>query len=92
MGGSSGRESRDRPGTEATALPDKIEGAVIRERGRVLRAIGADKARQFRSSQAGTRQRALTVDDGWSAVTGNYLKVSLNEQKPRNEWIDVVVG
>jgi threonylcarbamoyladenosine tRNA methylthiotransferase MtaB len=81
----------DRPGTEASALPDKVEGAAIRERGRLLRAIAADKARAFRVSQSGTTQRALTVDDGWSAVTRTYLKVKLEAQRPRNEWLDVVV-
>ncbi len=43
----------------------------------------------FRASQAGSRHRALTVDDGWSAVTGNYLKVRLDEHHPRNEWVEV---
>jgi threonylcarbamoyladenosine tRNA methylthiotransferase MtaB len=81
----------DRPGTEASALPDKVEGAAIRERGRLLRAVAADKARVFRASQSGVTQRALTVDDGWSAVTRNYLKVRLEAQRPRNEWVDVVV-
>jgi threonylcarbamoyladenosine tRNA methylthiotransferase MtaB len=81
----------DRPGTEASALPDKVDGVAIRERGRVLRAVAADKARAFRASQSGTTQRALTVDDGWSAVTRNYLKVKLEAQQPRNEWLDVVV-
>jgi hypothetical protein len=36
-------------------------------------------------------RRALTVDDGWSAVTDNYFKVRLGEQHPRNQWIDVCV-
>ena len=33
-------------------------------------------------------RRALTVDDGWSAVTDNYFKVRLDEQHPRNQWVD----
>jgi hypothetical protein len=33
-------------------------------------------------------RRALSVDDGWSAVTDNYLKVRLDAQHPRNQWID----
>jgi hypothetical protein len=27
------------------------------------------------------------VDDGWSAVTDNYLKVRLPERHARNEWV-----
>ena len=54
-----------------------------------MRDIGAEMARRFRQSQAGTISRALTLDEGWSAVTPNYLKVRLDRQVARNEWIDV---
>jgi threonylcarbamoyladenosine tRNA methylthiotransferase MtaB len=79
----------DRPGTEASAMTAKVDGAAIRERGRLVRAIGERMTRRFRESQAGSRRRALTVDDGWSAVTDNYLKVRLAEQHSRNRWIEV---
>jgi threonylcarbamoyladenosine tRNA methylthiotransferase MtaB len=79
----------DRPGTEATSLPGKVDGAVIRQRGSEMRAIGAGLARRFRESQAGTTRRALTVDDGRSAVTDNYIKVKLGQQQPRNQWVAV---
>jgi threonylcarbamoyladenosine tRNA methylthiotransferase MtaB len=81
----------DRPGTEATAMQPKVEGTAIRERGRVVRDISARKSREFRKSQAGSVRRALTVDDGFSAVTDNYFKVRLDEQHPRNQWVDVWV-
>jgi threonylcarbamoyladenosine tRNA methylthiotransferase MtaB len=79
----------DRPGTDASKLTAKVEGVTTRARGATLRAIGAERARRFRAGQAGTARRALTVDDGWSAVTDNYLKVRLPEQHPRNVWIVV---
>ena len=81
----------DRPGTEASAMHPKVDGVATRERGRELRAIGSDMARRFRESQAGATRRALVVDDGWSAVTDNYLKVRLAEQQPRNEWAAVTL-
>ena len=81
----------DRPGTEASRLPAKVNGNAIRERGRSLRDIGAAKARTFRSSQRGHQLKALVVDDGWSAVTGNYLKVRLDEQRARNTWTSVTL-
>jgi hypothetical protein len=34
---------------------------------------------------------ALTVDDGRSVVTGNYLKVRIAEPRPRNTWVDVEI-
>jgi threonylcarbamoyladenosine tRNA methylthiotransferase MtaB len=79
----------DRPGTEATTLNPKVEGAAIRGRGRELREMSARLSRQFRESQAGSVRRALTVDDGWSAVTDNYFKVRLDEHHLRNQWVDV---
>ena len=81
----------DRPGTEASTLTGKVDGSVIRARGREVRSIGEAMTRRFRQSQAGTVRRALTVDDGWSAVTDNYLKVRLDEPHARNEWVDVRV-
>src|SRR5690606_35893194 len=81
----------DRPGTQASAMTGKVDGATIREPGARLRAIGHDLSRRFRQSQRGTVRRALTVDDGSSAVTDNYLKVKLAEPQPRNVWVDVSI-
>ena len=82
----------DREGTDASVLPNKVDGVAIRARGRIVRDIGAEMARRFRQSQAGAVSRALTLDDGWSAVTPNYLKVRLDRQIARNEWIDVKIS
>jgi threonylcarbamoyladenosine tRNA methylthiotransferase MtaB len=81
----------DRPGTAASLLTPKVDGAVIRERAREVRAIGEAMNRRFKASQAGSVRRALIVDDGWAAVTDNYQKVRLDEQHQRNEWIDVTL-
>ena len=69
----------DRPGTDASALSAKVDGPVIRERARRVREIGAaDDPSVPISRRAGTTRRALVVDDGWSAVTDNYVKVRLD--------------
>ena len=81
----------DRPGTEAASLDGRVDGAVVRERGRRVRDIGHEMANRFRASQTGTVRRALTVDDGCSAVTDNYLKVKLDRRHSRNEWIEVTI-
>ncbi len=81
----------DRPGTVASAMRGKVDGAAVRARGAEVRAIGEQMARRFRASQQGTARPALTVDDGLSAVTDNYLKVRLDRKHPRNEWIQVTV-
>ena len=82
----------DRPGTAAAAMREKVDGCDIRDRAREMRAIGARMATTFRASQSGLTRRALVVDDGWSAVTDNYLKVRLNERHARNQWVDAVIA
>jgi len=82
----------DRSGTEASRMTGRVDGARIRSRGSEIRAVGGELARRFRASLAGTTRRALTVDDGWSAVTDNYLKVRLNEEQSRNHWVSVAIG
>jgi threonylcarbamoyladenosine tRNA methylthiotransferase MtaB len=77
----------DRPGTAASGMPTKVHGAAIRERGRRLRDIGRLLTGRFRASQVGTTHRALTLEDGTLAVTGNYLKVRIPAGLARNEWV-----
>ena len=81
----------DRPGTDASMRRDKVDGSDIRRRGAMLRETGAQLAREFRRRQQGTSRRALTIDDGLSAVTDNYVKVRLPEQCARNEWTVVTL-
>jgi threonylcarbamoyladenosine tRNA methylthiotransferase MtaB len=79
----------DRPGTDATAMPAKVPGTTIRERGARLRAIGADLTRRFRESQVGTVRPGLTIEDGTLVVTDNYLKVRIPAGLARNRRIAV---
>jgi threonylcarbamoyladenosine tRNA methylthiotransferase MtaB len=81
----------DRPGTDAAMITGRVDGAEVRDRGRRIRAISQEMATRFRDSQRGTVRRALTVDDGWSAVTDNYLKVKLDRRHSRNEWVEVAI-
>jgi threonylcarbamoyladenosine tRNA methylthiotransferase MtaB len=81
----------DRPGTDATRMSAKVDGAVVRERGRLIRRVGEELACRFRRAQSGSIRRALTVDDGCSAVTDNYLKIRLDRRHARNEWIEVPI-
>jgi threonylcarbamoyladenosine tRNA methylthiotransferase MtaB len=81
----------DRPGTVAAALQSKIDGKVVRARAAEIREIATTLSRRFRQSQIGGTLRALTVDDGQSVVTGNYLKLRLDVPMRRNEWVDVRV-
>jgi threonylcarbamoyladenosine tRNA methylthiotransferase MtaB len=79
----------DRHGTTAAARSDKVPGAVVRERARVVRDIGHRLAAEFRAAQVGRVHRGLTIDDGSAVVTGNYLKVRIPPGRARNQWVDV---
>lgn len=81
----------DRPGTAAASMSGKIHGSVIRARARRIREIGAKLTRSFRQTQVGTVHRALTLDDGTVAVTGNYLKLRIPPGRARNEWVQLRV-
>lgn len=82
----------DRPGTAATAMPDKVSGLVIRERAQQVRAVSARLAERFRSSQVGTVHRGLALEDGSLVVTGNYLKVRIPPGRQRNDWLEVRIA
>jgi threonylcarbamoyladenosine tRNA methylthiotransferase MtaB len=81
----------DRPGTPASAMSAKVHGSIVRERANRLRFISHELSSRFHRSQVGAIHRALTLDDGTVAVTGNYLKVRIPPGRVRNEWIDVKV-
>lgn len=81
----------DRPGTVAERLPGKVHGAVVKARATRLRAISRTLSDRFRAGQAGRRRPALTLADGRTCVTDNYLRVALPPGLARNEWVEVVV-
>jgi len=57
-----------------------------------VREISGRLTSRFRARQLGTLHRALTLDDGTLAVTGNYLKVQIAPGRQRNEWVTLRVG
>jgi threonylcarbamoyladenosine tRNA methylthiotransferase MtaB len=81
----------DRPGTVASALPDKVHGSVIKSRAQRLREISRELADRFRAAQRGTARPALTIEDGSVAVTDNYFRVTAPHGHGRNEWVTVTL-
>ena len=64
-------------------------GAVVRERGRRIRETSSRLVRRFRQSQVGSVRPALTIDDGSTVVTDNYLKLRIAPGHGRNESVRV---
>ncbi|MCY4078482.1 MAG: MiaB/RimO family radical SAM methylthiotransferase, partial [Acidobacteria bacterium] len=90
----------DRPGTAASRLGGKVDGARIRERARAVREAGAALAGRFRRAQVGTLRPGLTLASGASgaggaggsgavALTDNYLKVRIPAGHPENARVTV---
>jgi threonylcarbamoyladenosine tRNA methylthiotransferase MtaB len=82
----------DRPGTLASTLPGKVHGSAVRERAQRIRKLSERLDARFYESQMGSVHRALTLQDGSLAVTGNFLKLRISEGRSRNEWVRVRVG
>ncbi len=82
----------DRPGTEATAMAGKVPGDLVRERARRVREVSVRLSARFHAGQVGRVFRALTIEDGSLAVTGNYIKLRIAPGHVRNEWVQVRVG
>jgi threonylcarbamoyladenosine tRNA methylthiotransferase MtaB len=79
----------DRPGTVASALPEKVHGRAIKERAQALRDVSRALASRFRESLKGVVRPALTIEDGSVAVTDNYVRVAAPPGHARNEWVAV---
>jgi threonylcarbamoyladenosine tRNA methylthiotransferase MtaB len=82
----------DRPGTEASRFRGRVADSVVRARCEELRRLARGLHRRFAQGQAGRVRRALTIDDGSSAVTDNYLKIRIPAGRGRNERVRVRIG
>ena len=82
----------DRPGTDASEMPGKVHGAIIRDRCARLRAVGQELSARFRARQNGTVRPGLTLEDGTLVVTDNFLKVRVAPGLKRNERVRVRLG
>ena len=87
-----------RPGTRAAEVANQVAAPVVKNRARELRALGEEKAREFRRSQVGRELRVLTLRDergsadSTPALSSNYLRVGVRGKFAANEWVEVTVG
>ena len=84
-----------RPGTRSAAMPNPVPVQVARERNRVLRALAAEKKRDFMQSFVGRELPAITLgvgdDHSTEALTDNYLKMRLAGRHAANRWVGAQV-
>ena len=63
-----------------------------KHRTQVLRDLAARKNREFRASMVGRTLSAVTIEDGLTALSENYLKIALASQREANRIVDVRIG
>lgn len=81
-----------RPGTPAAAAPGQVPIPVRKERNRLLRELAKEKNAAFRRKFLGVSLSVVTLGQGKSALSSNYLKVELLRDAPANEVRDVQIG
>jgi threonylcarbamoyladenosine tRNA methylthiotransferase MtaB len=82
----------ERPGTPAAEMPGPVPIRERKRRNRVLRELAARKNLEFRRCMIGKRLSAVTIEDGGTALTSNYLKVQLARPREPNRLIEVEIG
>jgi len=80
-----------RPGTRAATLDGRPRGEDVRARVNRLREVGAQLWRRFRQRFTGTERDGLTIEDGSTVLTDNYLRVKIPAGRRRNERVRVRV-
>jgi threonylcarbamoyladenosine tRNA methylthiotransferase MtaB len=82
----------ERPGTLAAEQGQPVAMEVRRDRTRILRELSDRKNREFRTRMIGKTVSAVTLDQGGIALTTNYLKVQMAQQREPNHIIDLEIG
>jgi threonylcarbamoyladenosine tRNA methylthiotransferase MtaB len=82
----------ERPGTPAAEEPGSVPMAVRKDRNRVLRDLAAAKNRAFRERMVGGTLSAVTLHEPRTALSGNYLKITLASSREPNAILDIPIG
>jgi threonylcarbamoyladenosine tRNA methylthiotransferase MtaB len=81
----------ERPGTPAAESREQVPTRVRRDRTTALRELGARKNFEFRRSMIGRTVSVVTLDNG-TALSDNYLKVTLAKAREANRIEEIRVG
>jgi threonylcarbamoyladenosine tRNA methylthiotransferase MtaB len=82
----------ERPGTDAVTHVNPVPIPVRQERTKVLREISDKKNWEFRRSMVGRTLSAVTLEQKGMALTTNFLKVELAEERAANEIVELRIG
>ncbi len=82
----------ERPGTPATAVPERVPMPVRKERNRILREVAAAKNLGFRRAMIGRMLSVVTLEQRGAALSDNFLKVELAAERDPNTLCEVRIG
>jgi threonylcarbamoyladenosine tRNA methylthiotransferase MtaB len=80
-----------RPNTPAASYSASASNEEVRRRSEELRLLGAEKNLNYRRKFLGRKLSALVLAGGCEALTGNYIRVQLNESSPHGELVSVKI-
>ena len=81
----------ERPGTPAAESAAQVPIPVRKRRTHALRELAAKKSLEFRRSVVGKTLSVVTLDNG-TALSGNYLRVTLVAPRPANRIVEIRIG
>lgn len=79
-----------RKGTPAAKMP-QVDGAVIKQRAKILRQKVSEKAQIWRDNLVGTHQNVLCELNGKAGYAENFAHISFEETMPEGQIIPVKV-
>jgi threonylcarbamoyladenosine tRNA methylthiotransferase MtaB len=81
-----------RPGTPAADVAGQVPMEIRKHRTHILRDLAARKNLEFRKSMLGRNLSVVTIEDGRTALSDNYLKVALARPREANRIEDILIG
>jgi threonylcarbamoyladenosine tRNA methylthiotransferase MtaB len=82
----------ERPGTPAAEAGNPVPAKIRKERTHRLRELSRKKNLAFRQDMIGRMLSVVTIEEGRSGLSGNYLKVALAAGRGANRLENVRIG
>ncbi len=82
----------ERPGTAASDFTPAVPPKIRHERTRLLRELSDAKNLAFRRRMVGQTLPSVTLEQKGMALTTNFLKVELAQERPPNQDVQLEIG
>ncbi|MBV9398102.1 MAG: tRNA (N(6)-L-threonylcarbamoyladenosine(37)-C(2))-methylthiotransferase MtaB [Bryobacterales bacterium] len=82
----------ERPGTPAADSATQVPVEVRKRWTHILRELGSRKNLEFRRAMLGRTLSSVTIEAGRTALSDNYLKITLAPARQPNQIVNVKIG